>query len=96
VTAEASQATQQLALEPAAAAASGSSDPRVRSIISAASSGTGAYDRAPAPTYPLYSSASQAPDAAASPAPAPRTDPRLGSLSRHYRPRNMQFQRTSS
>lgn len=96
VTAEASQATQQLALEPAAAAAASSNDPRVRSIISAASSGTGAYDRAPAPNYPLYSSASQAPDAAASPAPAPRTDPRLGSLSRHYRPRNMQFQRTSS
>jgi type IV secretion system protein VirB6 len=95
-TAEASQATQPLALEPAAAAVASSSDPRVRSIISAASSGTGAYDRAPAPTYPLYSSASQAPDAAASSAPAPRTDPRLGSLSRHYRPRNMQFQRTSS
>jgi type IV secretion system protein VirB6 len=96
VTAEASQAIQPLALEPAAAAVASSGDPRVRSIISAASSGTGAYDRAPAPTYPLYSSASQAPDAVASQAPAPRTDPRLGSLSRHYRPRNMQFQRTSS
>ena len=82
-------------LEPAAATA-GNSDPRVRAIISAASGGTASYDRAPAPTYPLYSSASQTADATASPAPAPRTDPRLGSLSRQYRPRNMQFQRTSS
>jgi len=82
-------------LEPAAATA-GNSDPRVRAIISAASGGAASYDRAPAPTYPLYSSASQTADAAASPAPAPRTDPRLGSLSRQYRPRNMQFQRTSS
>jgi len=82
-------------LEPAAATAS-NSDPRVRAIISAASGGAASYDRAPAPTYPLYSSASQTADAAASPAPAPRTDPRLGSLSRQYRPRNMQFQRTSS
>jgi len=82
-------------LEPAAATA-GNSDPRVRAIISAASGGAASYDRAPAPTYPLYSSASQTADATASPAPAPRTDPRLGSLSRQYRPRNMQFQRTSS
>ena len=82
-------------LEPAAASAS-NSDPRVRAIISAASGGAASYDRAPAPTYPLYSSASQTADATASPAPAPRTDPRLGSLSRQYRPRNMQFQRTSS
>jgi hypothetical protein len=81
-------------LEPAAATAS-NSDPRVRAIISAASGGA-AYDRAPVPTYPLYSSASQTADATAAPAPAPRTDPRLGSLSRQYRPRNMQFQRTSS
>ena len=82
-------------LEPAAAT-TGNSDPRVRAIISAASGGAASYDRAPAPTYPLYSSASQTADATASPAPAPRTDPRLGSLSRQYRPRNMQFQRTSS
>jgi type IV secretion system protein VirB6 len=82
-------------LEPAAATA-GNSDPRVRAIISAASGGAASYDRAPAPTYPLYSSASQTADAIASPAPATRTDPRLGSLSRQYRPRNMQFQRTSS
>ena len=81
--------------EPAAATAN-NSDPRVRAIISAASGGAASYDRAPAPTYPLYSSASQTADATASPAPAPRTDPRLGSLSRQYRPRNMQFQRTSS
>ena len=82
-------------LEPAAATAN-NGDPRVRAIISAASGGAASYDRAPAPTYPLYSSASQTADATASPAPAPRTDPRLGSLSRQYRPRNMQFQRTSS
>jgi type IV secretion system protein VirB6 len=82
-------------LEPAAATAS-NSDPRVRAIISAASGGAASYDRAPVPTYPLYSSASQTADATAAPAPAPRTDPRLGSLSRQYRPRNMQFQRTSS
>lgn len=97
VTAESSTTSQALAFEPAAAAAAASStDPRVRSIISAASSGPGAYDRAPAPTYPLYSSGGAAPDTTASPAPPPRTDPRLGSLSRHYRPRTMQFQRTSS
>jgi type IV secretion system protein VirB6 len=82
-------------LEPADATAS-NSDPRVRAIISAASGGAASYDRAPAPTYPLYSSASQTADASVSPAPAPRTDPRLGSLSRQYRPRNMQFQRTNS
>jgi type IV secretion system protein VirB6 len=83
-------------LEPAAATASTNTDPRIRAIIGAASGGAASYDRAPAPTYPLYSSASQAPDTAVAPAPAPRTDPRLGSLSRHYRPRTMQFQRTSS
>ena len=89
-------APQPLALEPAVATA-GSSDPRVRSIISAASAGAGSYDRAPAPSYPLYSSGSTAQDSAApQPAPATRSDPRLGSLSRHYRPRNMQFQRTHS
>lgn len=86
---------QSVALEPAAATTS-NSDPRVRAIISAASGGAASYERVPVPTYPLYSSASQTADATASPAPAPRTDPRLGSLSRQYRPRNMQFQRTSS
>ena len=85
-----------LALEPAAAT-TGSSDPRVRSIISAASAGAGSYDRAPAPNYPLYSSGSTMQDSAApQPTAASRSDPRLGSLSRHYRPRTMQFQRTHS
>lgn len=83
-------------LEPAPAAAS-SSDPRMRAIISAASGGAAAsYDR-PAPNYPLYSGASHSPETTgASTAPSPRSDPRLGSLSRHYRPRTAQFQRTSS
>ena len=95
-TAETQAGPQAVALEPAPASA-GSSDPRVRSIISAASAGAAAYDRAPAPTYPLYASGSNSAEAVAvAAAPAPRSDPRLGSLSRHYRPRNMQFQRTSS
>ncbi len=94
--AEGPTTSQALALEPAVAA-TGSSDPRVRSIISAASAGTAGYDRAPAPNYPLYSSGSSAEDSSAmQAAPAPRSDPRLGSLSRQYRPRTMQFQRTHS
>ena len=75
-----------------------SSDPRMRSIISAASAGASpAFDRAPAATHPLYAPATQAADvSAASATPSPRSDPRLGSLSRHYRPRTVQFQRTHS
>ena len=48
-------------------------------------------------SYPLYAAAGASMDA-----PAPqatqqsRSDPRLGSLSRHYRPRTAQFQRTHS
>ena len=85
------------AMEPAVAGPSSSSDPRVRAIISAASGGAASYDRSPTPNYPLYSSASQSSEAVAAPAAsAPRSDPRLGSLSRHYRPRTMQFQRTNS
>lgn len=82
-------------LEPAPAAASG--DPRMRAIISAASGGsTASYDR-PAPSYPLYSGANAAPESTgAQSAPTARSDPRLGSLSRLYRPRTAQFQRTSS
>jgi type IV secretion system protein VirB6 len=81
----------------AAPAASGNSDPRMRAIISAASGGSSAsYDRS-TPTYPLYSGAGHVPEpAGAQPAPSPRSDPRLGSLSRLYRPRTAQFQRTSS
>jgi len=72
-------------------------DPRVHAIISAASAGGAAsYDR-PAPSYPLYAAAGASMDAPAPQAATqPRSDPRLGSLSRHYRPRNMQFQRTHS
>jgi type IV secretion system protein VirB6 len=83
-------------LEPAPAMAS-SSDPRMRAIINAASGGSmAAYDR-PAPNYPLHSGGGNAPEpAGAQPAPSPRLDPRLGSLSRLYRPRTTQFQRTSS
>lgn len=76
----------------------GNSDPRMRSIISAASAGSSpASDRASTPTYPLYGAAAQAPEnAAAMAAPPPRSDPRLGNLSRQYRPRTVQFQRTHS
>ena len=92
-----SQATVSVAAEPASAT-SASSDPRMRSIISAASAGSlTAFDRAPSPAHPLYAPAGQSPEiAGASAAPSPRLDPRLGSLSRHYRPRNFQFQRTNS
>ena len=50
------------------------------------------------PTHPLYAPATQAAEGstASAAAPSPRSDPRLGSLSRHYRPRNVQFQRTHS
>jgi len=71
-------------------------DPRVHAIISAASAGgTASYDR-PAPSYPLYAAAGASMDTPAPQTAQPRADPRLGSLSRHYRPRNMQFQRTHS
>ena len=85
-------------VEPASAAGV-SSDPRMRSIISAASAGASpAFDRAPAATHPLYAPATQAAEGSTASAatPFPRSDPRLGSLSRHYRPRNVQFQRTHS
>jgi type IV secretion system protein VirB6 len=85
-------------VEPASATGV-SSDPRMRSIISAASAGASpAFDRAPAATYPLYAPATQAAEGSTASAatPFPRSDPRLGSLSRHYRPRNVQFQRTHS
>ena len=85
-----------LAQESAASRAS-DRDPRVHAIISAANAGGAAsYDR-PAPSYPLYAGAGASMDAPArQAAPAPRSDPRLGSLSRHYRPRTAQFQRTHS
>ncbi len=85
-------------VEPASATGV-SSDPRMRSIISAASAGASpAFDRAPAATHPLYAPATQAAEGSTASAatPFPRSDPRLGSLSRHYRPRNVQFQRTHS
>ncbi|WP_395622107.1 type IV secretion system protein [Sphingomonas daechungensis] len=81
-----------LELAPAAA---GSSDPRMRAIISAASGGTPAsYDR-PAPSYPLHSASGSSVESA-QPTVSSRSDPRLGSLSRLYRPRTVQLQRTSS
>ena len=48
--------------------------------------------------HPLYAPATQAAEGSTASAatPFPRSDPRLGSLSRHYRPRNVQFQRTHS
>jgi type IV secretion system protein VirB6 len=83
--------------EPSPGAASSSADPRMRAIISAASGGsTAPHDRL-APNYPLYSGGGNASEpAGAQSAPSPRLDPRLGSLSRLYRPRTAQFQRTSS
>ncbi len=73
-----------------------SSDPRMRAIVNAASSAAApAHDRSPAPTYPLYSAAGRTDDSIPV-SPQPRSDPRLGSLSRHYRPRTAQLQRTSS
>ena len=73
-------------------------DPRVRSIVSAAAGGAAVVqDRQPAPSYPLYGGGQTAPDPSAPvPAYAHRADPRLGSLSRHYRPRFAQPQRTGS
>jgi type IV secretion system protein VirB6 len=84
-------------LEPTPAIVGSSSDPRMRAIISAASGGsTAPYDR-PVPSYPLHSGGGNTPEpAGAQSAPSPRLDPRLGSLSRLYRPRTAQFQRTSS
>ena len=85
-----------LGLEPAPAAAV-SSDPRMRSIISAASGGSSASFDRPAPNYPLHSGGGNSPEpVGAQSAPSSRSDPRLGSLSRLYRPRTAQFQRTSS
>jgi type IV secretion system protein VirB6 len=85
-----------VATEPAAASTN-NRDPRVQGIITAAAGGAAAsYDRA-APSYPLYSAAGQAAEpVTAGAAPAPRSDPRLGSLSRQFRPRTAQFQRISS
>jgi len=88
-------ATASSELAPAAASGS-SSDPRMRAIISAASGGVSAPLDRPAPNYPLYSGGS-APDSIGTQLSlSPRSDPRLGSLSRLYRPRTVQFQRTSS
>ncbi|HEX6409662.1 MAG TPA: type IV secretion system protein [Sphingomicrobium sp.] len=92
------QGQQQLITESEASSvqASGSSDPRMRAIVNAASSSAApAHDRSPAPTYPLYSAAGRGDDSIPV-SPQPRSDPRLGSLSRHYRPRTAQLQRTST
>jgi len=81
--------------EPAPAPTVGG-DPRMRAIISAASGGSSAAFDRPTPAYPLHSGGAHPPEpVGALPAPA-RPDPRLGSLSRHYRPRTVQFQRTRS
>ena len=91
------QGQQQLIPESEAASmpATANSDPRMRAIVNAASSSAApVHDRAPAPTYPLYSAAGRTDDSIPS-SPQPRSDPRLGSLSRHYRPRTAQLQRTS-
>lgn len=72
-------------------------DPRVHAIISAASGNSAAsYERASSPSYPLHSGASQAPEFAQTAHDRPRSDPRLGSLSRRYRPPIAQYQRTTS
>lgn len=92
------QGQQQLIAESEASSVqtNASSDPRMRAIVNAASStAVPAYDRSPAPTYPLYSAAGRTDDSIPV-SPQPRSDPRLGSLSRHYRPRTAQLQRTSS
>ena len=83
--------------QEAAAPRASDRDPRVHAIISAANAGGGgSYDR-PAPSYPLYAAAGATVDAPApQAAPHTRSDPRLGSLSRHYRPRTAQFQRNLS
>ena len=71
-------------------------DPRVSAIVSAAAGGTAMIaEHSPAPTYPLYGPTPSGAEALPSPSLASRSDPRLGSLSRHYRPR-LQPQRTSS
>ena len=89
--------TETVPAQEVAASRASNHDPRVRAIISAASGGASAsYDR-PAPSYPLYAGAGATVDASPSQAaPQSRSDPRLGSLSRHYRPRTVQFQRTPS
>lgn len=73
-------------------------DPRVNSIVNAATGGLGRIDSpAPVPIQVLNGRA----DAGSEHVPEMRSasrapDPRLGSISRHYRPRLAQFQRSKS
>jgi type IV secretion system protein VirB6 len=89
----------QLALPAPETAGAGRSDrdPRLHSIVTAASGGAAMLsERSPLPAYPLYGPASGSADVATRAPVQSRIDPRLGSLSRHYRPANSQVHRTSS
>jgi type IV secretion system protein VirB6 len=71
-------------------------DPRVRSIVNAATGGLARVDYGRA--APFHAANGRAADAEYGPEarqPARSPDPRLGSLSRHYRPRLAQLQRSS-
>ena len=95
--ASAQSTSETVAPQEIAAPRASNHDPRVHAIISAASSGVAASHERPAPSYPLYAAAGASMDTSAPQAiQQPRSDPRLGSLSRHYRPRTVQFQRTNS
>jgi type IV secretion system protein VirB6 len=89
----------QPALAPTAAdSGSRERDPRVHSIVNAATGGLGRIDHPnPLPVNVLNGRA----DVGSEHMPEPRTtpregDPRLGSISRHYRPRLAQLQRSNS
>jgi type IV secretion system protein VirB6 len=72
-------------------------DPRVSAIVGAAAGGAAlAADRTPASTYPLYGPSIAGLDTASHALASRRSDPRLGSLSRHYRPCFAQLRKTSS
>jgi type IV secretion system protein VirB6 len=83
-------------LEPAISRAS-NRDPRVNSIVSAAAGGSvPAADRVLAPIYSRDGPTTASVDAMPQISGIPRSDHRLGSLSRRYRPRVAQLQRTES
>ncbi len=73
-------------------------DPRVHAIVSAATGGLGRVDQPnPLPVHVLNGRAAVGSEYLPEPRNTPRGgDPRLGSLSRHYRPRLAQLQRSSS
>jgi type IV secretion system protein VirB6 len=91
------------ALQPAlvtGAAESGARDrdPRVHSIVNAATGGLGRIDQPnPLPAHVLNGRADVGPEHITEPRTTPRApDPRLGSISRHYRPRLAHLQRSIS